>query len=145
MNLEKYPVVSDNDHRAYEFLSEGPNGTIKKVVFYQEIDENIFNLAFGDWDEINQKIDDGARSNNNDRDKVIATVASTIIDFMKYHPDATVVAKGSTSARTRLYQIGIFSHLQEIGQRFAILGSINGKWQPIQRRKSYQAFAASAK
>ena len=115
MNLEKYPVVSDNDHRAYEFLSEGPNGTIKKVVFYQEIDENIFNLAFGDWDEINQKIDDGARSNNNDRDKVIATVASTIIDFMKYHPDATVVAKGSTSARTRLYQIGIFSHLQEIG------------------------------
>lgn len=75
MNLDKYPVVSDNNHRTYEFLSEGPNGTIKKVVLYQEIDDNVFNLAFGDWDETNQKINDKARSNNNDRNKVLATVA----------------------------------------------------------------------
>lgn len=55
MNMEKYSVVSDNNHITYEFLSQGPRGTIKKVVFYQEIEENIFNLAFGDWDEKKQK------------------------------------------------------------------------------------------
>ena len=44
MNLEKYSVVTDDDHTTYEFLSEGPKGTIKKIVFYQELEENIFNL-----------------------------------------------------------------------------------------------------
>lgn len=145
MNLDKYPVISDNDHRTYEFLSEGLNGTIKKVVFYQEIDDNIFNLAFGDWDEVNQKIDDKARSNNNDRDKVIATVASTVVDFIKYYPWATILAKGSTPARTRLYQIGIFAHWHEISQQFNIEGFADGKWQPVQRQKNYQAFALKTK
>ncbi len=32
MNLDKYPVISTNEHLIYEFFSEGPNGTIKKVV-----------------------------------------------------------------------------------------------------------------
>ena len=86
MNASKYSVVSDNNHETYEFLSEGPNGTIKKVVLYQEIEDDIFNLAFGDWDEDNQRIDDRARTNNNDLDKVLATVASTVIDFIKHHP-----------------------------------------------------------
>lgn len=98
MNLDKYPIISDNEHMAYEFLSEGPNGTVKKVVFFQEIGDNLYNLAFGDWDEIKQKIDDKARSNNNDRDKVLATVASTVIDFIKYYPEASVFARGSTPA-----------------------------------------------
>ena len=42
MIQERYSVVSDNDHLSYEFLSEGPKGTIKKVVFYQEINDNLF-------------------------------------------------------------------------------------------------------
>jgi hypothetical protein len=45
MNLDKYPVISTNEHLTYEFLSEGPNGTIKKVVFFQEIYNNLYNLA----------------------------------------------------------------------------------------------------
>ena len=50
MDMDKYAVVSDNDHEVYEFLSEGPNGTIKKVVYYQKIDGYTYNIAFGDWD-----------------------------------------------------------------------------------------------
>src|SRR5690349_279160 len=122
MNLNKYPILSTNEHLTYEFLSEGPNGTIKKVVYFQEIDKDIFNLAFGDWNEAEQGIDDKARSNNNDRDKVIATVASAVIDFIKYYPDASIFAKGSTPGRTRLYQIGIFANLHEISQLFIIEG-----------------------
>ena len=55
MQLEKYTVVSDNDHISYEFLSQGPNGTIKKIVHFQEIEDHLFNLSFGDWDEDKQR------------------------------------------------------------------------------------------
>ena len=145
MNLEKYPVVADHDHITYEFLSDGPNGSIKKVVFYQKLEENIFNLAFGDWNEREQRINDKVRSNNNDRDKVLATVASTIIDFIKYHPNAVLLAQGSTSARTRLYQMGILEYLDEIGQLFDIIGFTNGTWEPFRKSINYEEFALKAK
>lgn len=100
------------------FLSEGPRGIIKKVVAYQKIRDNIYNLAFGDWDEKAQKPNDKARSNNGDRNKVLATVASTVISFIQYYPSAIVFAEGSTPAKTRLYQIGINHHWLEINQVF---------------------------
>ena len=82
MNLEKYGITSDSDRLTFEFLSSGPNGTIKKVVLYQEIASDVYNLAIGDWNEQKQRVDDNARSNNEDREKVLATVASTVIEFI---------------------------------------------------------------
>jgi hypothetical protein len=145
MNLEKYPVISTNEHQTYEFLSEGPNGSIKKVIYFQEIADNLFNLAFGDWNENEQSIDDKARSNNNDRDKVMATVASAVIDFISIYPDAMIFAKGSTPARTRLYQIGIFANWHEISQLLNVEGFINGVWYPIEKHRNYHAFLVKVK
>jgi hypothetical protein len=145
MIQERYSVVSDNDHLTYEFLSEGPKGTIKKVVFYQEINDNLFNLAFGDWDETKQKIDDKIKSNNNDRNKVLATVALTAVDFIKYHPEALIFAEGSTPARTRLYQMGILANWRDINQSFDVEGFWNGKWESFEQHKNYQAFILKAK
>ena len=58
MELEKYQVLTNDKHYTYEYLSERPKGTIKKVVVYQKMPgyENVFNLAFGDWDEENHEI-----------------------------------------------------------------------------------------
>jgi len=145
MNLERYPVVADSNYLMYKFLSRGPNGSIAKIVFYREVDDHVFNLEFGDWDVGKQEVDDKARSNNNDRNKVIATVAGTVIEFIKYYPRATVFAKGSTPARTRLYQIGIFANWPEISQRFVIQGFINGEWQVFQQGINYQAFLLKVK
>src|SRR5687767_2843738 len=142
MHLEIYTVVVDNEHRKYDFVSEGPKGKIKKVIFYVELGNNRYNLAFGDWNFIEQKIDDKARSNNNDRDKVLATVALTIIDFFQHHPEAEVYAKGSTPVRTRLYQIGIFKYWHQISQLISIKGFINENWEPIEKHKNYHAFLA---
>lgn len=145
MDMEKYSIVSDNNHVVYEFLSEGSSGTIKKVVFYQKIGNNVFNLAFGDWNEDQQRVNDRIRSNNNDRDKVLATVASTVIDFIKYHPKAVIFAQGSTLARTRLYQMGISANCEEIGQLFEIQGFYQGNWEPFEDDKNYEEFALKAK
>lgn len=145
MTLAKYPVTTDHNHSTYEFLSEGPKGTVKKVVFYQEIEQGVFNIAFGDWDEEKQGINDNIRSNNNDRDKVLATVGSTIIDFLKNHPGVTLFARGSTPARTRLYQMAIVSNWREIKQLFEVVGFVNGNWEVFTENTNYEQFALRAK
>jgi hypothetical protein len=145
MYRHKYEVISTNEHRTYEFLSEGPKGTIKKVINFDEMGDNFFNLSFGDWDEAVRKLDDKVRSNNHDRDKVLATVAGAVMSFIKYYPNAIVFAKGSTPARTRLYQMGIFANLQEISILLTIKGYIDGDWQPIEKCRNYDAFMVRIK
>lgn len=145
MNLNKYPVVSTNEHRKYEFLSVGPNGYIKKYISYETYGDNLYNLAFGDWSDFEQGMNDKVRSNNGDRDKILATVAATVIEFIEHYPDAIVFAKGSTPSRTRLYQMGILANWQEINKTFVIEGLINNEWQPFERNKNYQAFMARGK
>ena len=106
MNFPKYPVVATPEQNMYKFDSEGPRGRIRKVILYQKISDDLFNLGFGDWNEELQKMDDSVRSNNGDRDKVLATVAYTALDFTDRFPSVQIFVEGSTAARTRLYQIG---------------------------------------
>jgi hypothetical protein len=147
MKIATYPFVKGPENYYYEFFSEGPNGTIKKVVEYfrWEIDTDVFNLAFGDWDEDNGRIDDLSMSNNAERDKVLATVAATVIDFMEDYPGAIILAKGSTPSRTRLYQMGIAKVLNEINQSFEIKGFINNSWRLFQKGINYSAFLLKTK
>lgn len=47
MNNQKYLYKSEEFLKIYEFTSEGPKGTIHKMVEYSETGtENIYNLAF---------------------------------------------------------------------------------------------------
>ncbi len=142
MNVERYPFTVSNETLTYEFYSEGPNGNIKKIIKYTklQLDENlnIFNLGFGDW--VENGIDDLAKSNNLDRLKVLATVASTIVHFTNLHAKAAVYAEGSTPARTRLYQMGITSFYEEINDIFDIFGLANEEWNLFKKGKNYAAF-----
>jgi hypothetical protein len=145
MHLDSYSPVSNPTHDTYEFLSEGPKGTVKKVVQYQALSPGVYNLAFGDWDEEAQEISDDVRTNNADRDKVLATVAAIVIDFMAYHPGAILFAQGSTPARTRLYQIGIKANWHQIRHTFDLIGFTTEGWEPLAPNKNYKAFALKAK
>lgn len=54
MKEEKYSFNKLPEEFYYEFFSEGPKGTIKKVVRYRLIQEHpsrIYNIGFGDWNE----------------------------------------------------------------------------------------------
>ena len=144
MNLPRYPIVA-SDPFLYHFYSEGPKGRIKKAVIYAQIEDNLFNLAFGDWDEQLRRINDSSRTNNNDRDMVLATVGFTALDFTNQFPDAEILAEGSTSARTRLYQMEIANNLLEINKFFAIEGFINGEWEYFKHGKNYEAFLIQRK
>jgi hypothetical protein len=140
MNLERYPVVPAPDFKRFEFFSVGPNGTIKKVVLYQRFDYKIFNLAFGDWDEELQKMDTTKWSNNNDRDKVLATVASTVLQFFEHNPGMIIWTEGTIPANTRLYQMKINKNSGEIGERFWIQGYFNGTLEDMVAGKNYEGF-----
>ena len=140
MHITKYNTFSSSDHTSYEFLSIGPRGTIKKIVNYTELSQGIYNLGFGDWDEVDQVVKDDTRSNNGDREKVLATIASTVIEFIKHYPEARIFAQGQTMAKTRLYQIGIRANWDEITKAFEIEGFTNGSWESVKHNKNYQAF-----
>ena len=90
-------------------------------------------------------MNDKVRSNNGDRDKILATVAATVIEFLKHYPSATDFEKGSTPSRTRLYQMGILANWHEINKLFVIEGLIKSEWQPFEKNKNYQAFMARVK
>lgn len=143
MNLEQYPIRTNASYLDFEFDSEGPNGTIRKVVRFSPQNSNkitYFNLGFGDLDLKTGAINDLSKSNNNDREKILATVAATVLVFTKHFPDVMVYAQGSTPARTRLYQMGIAANWVEIGNLLQVYGFTQGKWFEFQSDTNYDAF-----
>jgi hypothetical protein len=146
MDLNRYTFSTERTHTSYEFISEGRNGAIRKGVNFQLIDarREIYNLAFGDYNEDTDEIDDLAISDNEDRDKILATIAATVLDFSDNHPTATVIATGSTIARTRLYRIGITKNYENISEIFDVEGYAGG-WIPFMKGVDYQAFSVKRK
>src|SRR5258706_7276396 len=108
MNLNIYDLDTKSNFLSFEFYSEGPKGKIKKIVQFRKLlvhnsQNDIYNLAFGDFNEEEGKIDDLVVSDNKDPEKVLATVATAVLSFMKQNPGAWVFAQGSTYSRTRYY------------------------------------------
>ncbi|MNL12469.1 hypothetical protein D3C87_1333370 [compost metagenome] len=142
MQQESYNFTKEEGDATYEFVSAGPKGKIRKTIIYQQIPgrTNTYNLAFGDLDEKNRTINDLTTSNNSDTQKVLVTVAKTLLDFMNNRLNAIVFATGSTPSRTRLYQMGISQFYDEIHLKFNVKGYYNHSWQPFERGRNYQAF-----
>ena len=84
MNLPTYDVkLKSEDPYTFDFISEGKNGNIQKVIMFQETGiEGVFNLGFGDKDP----------------EKVLATVVMAVYLFTDENPSAYILAKGSTPA-----------------------------------------------
>ena len=123
MQEERYKVETSFDLKTFEFTSEGSKGKIEKVVVYSEINlKEVYNLAFGDKDPITGFLNDMTVTNNGDSHKVLATVAATLYAFTTEKPNATIIATGSTAARTRLYRMGITNNLESIKQDFYVYG-----------------------
>jgi hypothetical protein len=147
MKHPKYQYRSEEFLQIFEFVSEGTNGRIKKMVAYTETGtENVYNLGFGDYDEQTRGINDLSVTNNGDSLKVLATVASTVYAFTEKYPKAWIFATGSTAVRTRLYRMGITNNLAEISEDFVILGyNSEGSWEEFIVGEDYEAFLLTKK
>jgi hypothetical protein len=145
MHLDRYPLKAEKSLMIFEFISEGPNGNIHKIVQYSETNlKGFYNLGFGDKNEQGQ-IDDEVITNNNDSQKVLATVASTVYVFTDKYPDAWIYATGLTRARTRLYRMGITNNLIEIQKDFHVYGLKDSKWQKFKKDLENDAFLVNRK
>ena len=141
MKYEKYHIEAFSSFLKYEFVSKGPNGHIRKqVIFRQTENARVYNLGFGDVDDESGEINDITVTNNNDSQKILATVGLTVLHFFEKNPDKYVFAIGSTQARTRLYRMGISNNLTEIAEKFEIFGYKGEKWENFKKETDYQAF-----
>lgn len=149
MNLPRYNYSASDNYLDFEFESDGPKGKVRKIIRYSPQNSagiTYFNLAFGDINKKTGKIDDLSITDNQDREKILATIAATLIEFTRHFPDVMVYATGSTSARTRLYQMGISKNWNEIDEVLYVFGyeEIAG-WQPFLKNVNYQAFLVKRK
>ena len=142
MNQETYDLTIDDDCHVFKFTSEGPRGKIQKMVVFAPLSgiENYYNLSFGDWNEVTQKLDDTIVSNNLDTLKIFSTVAGAVESFLSKNPGAVIFASGNNAARNRLYQMNILKYQSEIKGRFVVRGSRNKKWQSFKKGINYDAF-----
>lgn len=144
MSSERYNFETLDNCFEFSFYSEGPKGRIKKVVRYTPQYTNgmtYFNLGFGDMDDEENEINDLAISNNHDRDKILSTVAATVLVFTDHFPNVMIYAKGSTPARTRLYQIGIVANWEKIDPLLNVLGyTEDNGWEKFVKNFNYEAF-----
>jgi hypothetical protein len=148
MNLDRYEFSVGRNFLDFEFCSEGPKGKIIKVIRFTPQNANgitYFSLGFGDVNEEANRIDDQSISKNQDRTKILATVAYAVLEFTSYFTDVMIHAKGSTPARTRLYQMGISANLDEVQSVLHVYGFINGEWQPFKKNINYEAFLVKHK
>ena len=149
MNLDSYNYQIDESFQTYEFVSEGPNGKVTKVVAYTEFGtvngELVYNLGFGDVDEKTGMVSDTVVTNNKDRTLVLATVAQTIVEFCAHFGKHWIRVQGSTPARTRLYQTGVSGIWDEISDDFELYGLKDGRYQEFEKNVNYEAFLVRQK
>ena len=146
MQVDKYTLKSGTDLTIFEFISEGPKGAIQKLILFQPTTEpEFYNLAFGDKDSLTGDLSDLAVSNNQDTEKVLATVVAALYAFFDHFPDAYVYATGSTAARTRLYRMGISRFYADMQRDFYLYGQVADDFLSFEIGEEYDGFLAARK
>lgn len=144
MRLEKYEIEFNSTQTAFEFISKGPQGHILKRIEYSKIKnrnvKNLYNLELVDKNTETGETDDLIVTDNQDRDKVLATVASTVYIFTNRHPKASIIFSGTSTARNRLYRMAINKYFNELSETFIIFGFMDKKWLPFEKNMEFEAF-----
>lgn len=92
-------------------------------------------------------VDDKIVTDNGDMEKVLATVAQTVLLFFQHYPNTIIEVTGSTIGRTRLYQILISKYIEELTRYVNIYGlsSENDQLEFFSPYKKYSRFFAMSK
>ena len=140
MNEPTYRVDFDSENDYYIFESIGTNGIIHKVVAFNKMEENLYNLGFGDYDLQSRTVNDTNVSDNGDMIKVLATVISIAVKFLSESPMIYIHVEGSNNIRTQLYQRIINRNYDYLIRSYKIYGLINGILEQYEINKSYESF-----
>lgn len=90
MKLDKYKLDINNSFATFDFISEGHLGRIEKSIQYEETQDGVYNLGFGDKHPITGEVNDTIVTNNGDTIKVLATVVLSVYLFTQRNPNAWI-------------------------------------------------------
>jgi hypothetical protein len=141
MKQEYYEYYSDNQCLYFEFESVSKSKTVKKIIVFSPLEnnQNLYNLALADANE-DGSFSDKAVTNNDDMEKVIATVIQAILRFFEKYPSKWVYIEGSTPDRTRLYRIVISKELLEVKKIVDIYGILGAEIEEFIKNRAYDSF-----
>ncbi len=141
-----YLFTEDHGQTLFEFESEGPRGTITKVVWFARIAPSMWNLSFGDKaDDPGQLLLDTVVSNNGDLRRVIQTVVNITYTFLENHPGEQLVIYPVDQRRRSLYNHLVRRHWPVLRYRFFLFGLREDYLESYQPGNSYDAFFLSLK
>ncbi|GLU53481.1 DUF6934 family protein [Dyadobacter frigoris] len=137
---------------SHKFYSSGSNGIFELRSILTRLktttNRHRLNLGFEVWNSSALDIDDLFETRNGDADEILATVAWKALEFLLMNPETEIFTSGSTSARTRLYQIGIARNMDYLPENLRIEGIELQKksgWVEFQKGINYDAFLLSVK
>jgi hypothetical protein len=146
MELPRYQISTNEDQTVFKFISDGPKGKITKIVLYQPMNEiDLYNLALGDLDHNTGEIDFDSKTNNRDRNVILATVSETVYGFLFNRPYCSIHFRGSDTIRTRLYQMAISNYFDELSEDFEIQGKLKHELLRFKKGVNYEAFIIQLK
>lgn len=143
MIKDVYDYYPSQDMMSFLFLSEGPQGTIPKIIIFTRQEKNKWNLAFGDLKE--DDFDDLVISNNQDAMKIIRTVASTAIEFLKTYPKRSIFIRPVDQKRKTLYNYVFQKYFKEINTIFDVIGTIQNTEESYLPVNFYDSFTITLK
>ncbi|MEY5049450.1 MAG: hypothetical protein RLZZ175_2809 [Bacteroidota bacterium] len=139
MNKNGYSFINNTD-LSFSFVSKGKQGEILKVVVFQEIGENIFNIALLDYLADENKYSDMVRSDNGDMKKVLITVMNILLDFLQNNPQCILYLEGNTRTKRLLYNRIINNNYQDIKKSLVIIRENNDNQENFVQGNFYNSF-----
>ncbi|MGE0562263.1 MAG: hypothetical protein AB7O47_10630 [Flavobacteriales bacterium] len=116
-----YEYYFDEINSEYSFYSIGSNGKFKKRVLFKKFGNSPFwELILEDYIEKLDFYSINTVTNNNDVDKIYATMFSIMIDYSKIFPNRLLMTKGTTQIIQRLDKIFIHRYFETITNYFNI-------------------------
>jgi hypothetical protein len=120
------PIKVGEDLSFMTFYSEVKNA--QKVLLKIEISSlgdpllpNVFNMAFGPLNE-NGDIDDSAKVNHQNNDKVFSTILLFSLIYLQSNPQMTIGIDGSNDIRAYLYHRMFLTNREYLDEYFVTIG-----------------------
>ncbi len=135
---ENYALLPLRNRTRYLFESKGPGGTVLKLIVFYPIEENLWNLGFGDLHK--GQLDGTSMTNNHDVRRVLNTVAQAIHLFTEAYPESVVRVRPVDERRAHLYNLVFQRRYVEIAEHFEVLGWLGGEPSKYSPDRFYDTF-----
>jgi hypothetical protein len=122
VNYEPYPLEANDSETIFYFKSIGVKGEINKKIEFSPLEKGFFNLSLADIDPETGQANYEIASGNDDIYTVMATILAAIYRFTAAYPDKTVVFRGNSPSRNRLYRMAISLNYHFLESDFEVYG-----------------------